>query len=378
MIYFDHNATTPIIPEVRNVINEAMEKYWGNPSSAHSIGKEALRELGRARIRLAGLLDVKPSEIYFTSGGTEADNIALIGCMKQYPRSHMVISDIEHPAITKASNALLYEHDIQCTRIPVDGKGCVQVSRLAESLMDRTKLISVMYANNEIGTIQPIKEIGELASKKNILFHSDAIQAFGKVPINIQKENISLLSISSHKIYGPKGCGALYIKEGTLVLPCSYGGSQEHGLRVGTQNLPAVLGFVKSAEIAYENRDIEKKYLFGLTEFFYKKLTEKIENIIRNGDPENRIPGTLNVSFPGTVSGMIVDSMNEIGICISGGAACSSDSYEPSHVLTAIGRRKIEAISGVRFSLGRSNSEEEVNQATISLTEIISELRDGN
>jgi len=235
-----------------------------------------------------------------------------------------------------------------------------------------------MYANNEIGTIQPTKEIGALALKKNVLFHSDAVQAFGKIPITIQKENISFLSISSHKIYGPKGCGALYIKEGTPLLPRSYGGSQERCLRVGTQNLPAVLGFVKSAEIAYENRDTESKHLLGLTELFYKKIHTKIKNVLRNGDPVNRIPGTLNVSFPGTVSGMIVDSMNQQEICISGGAACSSGSAEPSQVLSALGRRKLEAISGIRFSLGRSNSEKEVDQVVNALTKVISKLRAEN
>ncbi len=249
MIYFDHNATTPIIPEVRDVMAQAMDRYWGNPSSSHTLGRKATDELEFARGRLAELLAVSPDEIHFTSGGTEADNLALLGIINQDYNASIVISEIEHPAISKAAD-FLEEKGVQCNRVPVDKDGVLQVDALKEVIIGKVQLISVMFANNEIGTIQPMAQIGELAVRNNIPFHSDAVQAFGKVPLKLTENNISLCSISSHKIYGSKGCGALYVSREVPIAPRSYGGNQERGIRTGTQNLPAILGFVKAAEIA--------------------------------------------------------------------------------------------------------------------------------
>ncbi len=353
---------------------QAMERYWGNPSSSHTIGRKATQELESARDRLASLLKVFPEEINFTSGGTEADNLALIGLVNKDNNTSIVISDIEHPAVSTAAE-FLQGKGIQCKRIPVDELGVLCIEKLKEAITENVKLISVMFANNEIGSIQPMNEIGEIAVKNNIPFHSDAVQAFGKVSLSLIENNISLCSISSHKIYGPKGCGALYIKKGIDIIPRTYGGSQEHGLRTGTQNLPAILGFVKAAEIAYEKMETEKEHLFNLTEFLFREICSNIENVIRNGHPEKRIPGTLNLSFPGTTSDMIIQALDKERICVSGGAACHSGVAEPSHVLQAIGRRKQEAIAGVRLSMGRTSSEEEVTIVVRVLKQVVESLR---
>lgn len=377
MIYFDHNATTPIIPEVQETMAEAMERYWGNPSSSHTIGRKAAYELADARARLAALLAVSADEIHFTSGGTEADNLAVLGIVEPSNESAILISDIEHPAVSNAADYLA-RRGVTCERIPVDEHGLIDREALVNAVTDKVKLISVMFANNEIGTIQPMKEIGTIAREYDIPFHSDAVQAFGKMPLNITENNIALCSISSHKIYGPKGCGALYIKKGISISPRSYGGGQEHGVRTGTQNLPAILGFVRAAEIACEKMEEERTYLFNLTEYLYREISIAIDTVIRNGHPQNRIPGTVNLSFPGTTSDMIVEALDKERICVSGGAACHSGTAEPSHVLQAIGRRKQEAIAGVRFSLGRNSTKEEVDVVVRVLRGVIEDIRNLN
>ena len=374
MIYFDHNATTPIIPEVKEVMLEAMDTFWGNPSSAHMAGQKAFAELEKARERFASLLKVDASEIVFTSGGTEADNIAIIGTMEGTPDSSMIISAIEHPAVKVASQAL-EKKGIACRVVPVLENGQVNLDELSGAIDESTKLISVMLANNEIGTIQPVREIGEIAAERNVLFHSDAVQAFGKVPLNIEENKYSLLSFSSHKLYGPKGCGALYVKKGTPVSPRTFGGSQERKIRTGTQNIPAILGFVKAAEIAFEKMEEEKNHLVGLTEFLYQEMVNTIDNIVRNGDPEHRLPGTLNVSFPGTTSEIVVPALDREGICVSGGAACASGATEPSTIIMALGRRKIEGISAIRLSLGRSSTREEVIEVVKVLKGVVERIR---
>ncbi len=377
MIYFDHNATTPIIPEVKEVMLEAMDKYWGNPSSAHMAGQKAFAELEKARERFAGLLNVNASEIVFTSGGTEADNIAIIGTMDELTDSSIVISAIEHPAV-KVATLALEERGVVCRVVPMQENGQIKLDELSDAIDESTGLITVMLANNEIGTIQPVKEIGEIAAKKGVLFHSDAVQAFGKVPLNIKENQFSLLSFSSHKLYGPKGCGALYVKTGTSISARSFGGSQERKIRTGTQNIPAILGFVKAAEIAYAEMEEEKKQLVGLTEFLYQEMINNIDDIVRNGDPGCRLPGTLNVSFPGTTSEIVVPALYREEICVSGGAACASGATEPSTIIMAIGRRKIEGISAIRFSLGRSSTKEEVVKVVSVLKEVVERIRNVN
>lgn len=374
VIYLDHNATTPVLPEVREVMIEAMKEFWGNPSSLHSPGRKAFARLENARARLAGLIGASPKEVFFTSGGTESDNLAIIGFMERFPGGELVISAVEHPAVHDAAQYLAGK-GYTVKHIPVDEYGVIQMDKLEESLNDKIKLVSIIYANNEIGTIQPIEEIGEMLVKRKIPFHSDAVQAFGKIPLNVGKGHLSFMSVSSHKIYGPKGCGALYVREGLKINARTFGGSQERHIRTGTENLPAILGFVKAAEIACNSLDTDAKYLFDLTETMYKEICARIDNVIRNGHPQNRIPGTLNLCFPGAETESVLASLDQDGVCVSGGAACSSGSINASRTLLAIGRRKTDAICAIRFSLGRENTKRDVLAAVNALEKAVKRIR---
>lgn len=376
MIYFDHNATTPIVAEVRETMADAMDRFWANPSSSHIVGKEASQALHDARIVFASLLNVLPEEVYFTSGGTEADNLAVCGVLDSFDIASCssLLSSIEHPAIRMAME-YMEQRGHPFTSVSVDTNGQTDIDSLKNSIDDRTKFVSIMFANNEIGTLQPVYEIGAMCRDHNLIFHSDVVQAFGKVPVDLKECNLDLASFSSHKIYGPKGCGALYKRKDVTIQPRTFGGGQELNIRTGTQNLPAILGFVKAAEIAYSVMAQERKTLLYLTEYFYSELKNNIKDILRNGHSENRLPGTLNVSFPGTTSIQIVDELNKEDIYVSGGSACSSGSSSPSHVLKAIGRRTVDAIAGVRFSLGRSNTKDDVNYVVNSIKKTVNHLR---
>ena len=374
VIYLDHNATTPVLPEVREVVNEAMKEFWGNPSSLHSPGRKAFARLEDARARFAGFIGASSKEVFFTSGGTESDNLAVIGFIERFPGKELVISSVEHPAVYDAAQFLASKgHTVK--QIPVDEYGMIRMDKFEELLNDRVKLVSIIYANNEIGTIQPIEEIGEMLVKRKIPFHSDAVQAFGKIPINVGKGHLSLMSVSSHKIYGPKGCGALYVREGLKINARTFGGSQERHIRTGTENLPAILGFVKAAEIACNSLAVDAKYLFDLTETMYREICARIENVIRNGHAQKRIPGTLNLCFPGAETESVLASLDQDGVCVSGGAACSSGSVNASRTLLAIGRRKTEAISAIRFSLGKENTKQEVLSAVDALERAVKRIR---
>ena len=374
LIYLDHNATTPVLPEVRDVMNEAMKDFWGNPSSLHSVGQKAFAKLENARARFAELIGASPKEVFFTSGGTEADNLAVLGFMERFPGRELVISSVEHPAVFDAANYLAGK-GYEVKQVSVDEHGIIKMNDLEESLNEKTALVSIIFAHNEIGTIQPIQEIGEILAKKKIAFHSDAVQAFGKIPLDVSKGRLSLLSVSSHKIYGPKGCGALYIRSGLKIAPRTHGGNQERHIRTGTENLPAILGFVKAAEIACGAMENEAKRLYELTEIMYKEICARIENVIRNGHPQNRIPGTLNLCFPGAETESLLASLDQDGICVSGGAACSSGSIGPSRTLLALGRRKTEAVSAIRFSLGRENTKQNILTAVDALVKAVKRIR---
>jgi cysteine desulfurase len=377
MIYFDHNATTPVLPEVRDVMASAMEEFWGNPSSAHSAGRKAFAQLEMARERLASLIGASSKEIFFTSGGTEADNLAALGFMERHPGAGMVISAIEHPAVHDAANSLAEKgHAKQVAS--VDHHGIIKLDHLKELIDKKVKLVSIIYANNEIGTLQPVTEAGDICAAKGVTFHTDAVQAFGKVPVSVKNNHISMMSISSHKIYGPKGCGALYIRHGTKLNARTFGGSQERHIRTGTENLPAILGFVKAAEIACKSLEHDRKYLFEMTETLFNEITARIDNVIRNGHAEKRIPGTLNVCFPGAETESLLASLDQEGICVSGGAACSSGSINASRTLLAIGRRKVDAVCAIRFSLGKENTKEEVITVAKALEKAVARIRNVN
>ncbi len=374
MIYFDHNATTPVDPEVMVVVQEALAQYWGNPSSIHRVGQKAFAELEKARERFAELLAVSAQEIVFTSGGTESDNMAMLGSFSATPGDSVIISSIEHPAIKGAAKKL-ETIGVEIRIVPVDQDGRVALSSLEQLIDDSTRLISIMSANNEIGTVQPVNEIGAIAEKRGICFHSDAVQAFGKVPIQIRESGFSLVSLSSHKIYGPKGCGALFVKQGAPLTARTYGGSQEFKMRTGTQNIPAILGFVKAAELAIEKMESEGKTLIALTELLYEELVKTVDGVVRNGDSIHRLPGTLNVSFPGASSEIVVPALDRMGICVSGGAACASGATEPSATLMALGKNREEGVSAIRFSLGRSSTEEEIFIVVKAVNEVVSRIR---
>jgi cysteine desulfurase len=377
VIYLDHNATTPILPEVKEVMNQAMDEFWGNASSMHSIGRKAFAMLENAREKLAWLLGASPKEIFFTSGGTEADNLAVYGIANLYPAAEVLISAIEHPAVYDAAHELSPK-GYSVIDIPVNGDGTILVDELEKLITDKTKLISVMYANNETGTIQPVKEIAEIANKRNITFHTDAVQAFGKIPVNVPESGVSLLSISSHKIYGPKGCGALYVKQGVRIKPCTSGGNQERSIRTGTENIPAILGFVKAAEIVCTCLEEESKRLQDLGNLLNDEIMARIDNVIRNGHECLRIPGTLNYCFPGAETESILASLDQQGICVSGGSACSSGSVSASRTLMAIGRRKADAMCAVRFSIGRDNSIQEIKEVSEILEHVVQRIRNVN
>jgi cysteine desulfurase len=377
MIYLDHNATTPVRSEVQETFREAMNELWGNPSSTHSLGRKAFARLETARERLASILGASSKELLFTSGGTESDNLAILGIADQWVDGNIVISAIEHPAVHDAAQSLK-ARGIEIREAPVDENGVVAPDSVLERVDNKTRLVSVMYANNEIGSVQPIREIGETLAVRGIPFHCDAVQAFGKVPVEVDAEKVALLSISSHKIYGPKGCGALYVRSGTLFRPRTFGGGQERGLRTGTQNLPAILGFVHAAELATQTLEADARRISDLTEMMFQKIVSRIENVIRNGHPLKKIAGTLSVCIPGAETESLLASLDQEGICASGGAACSSGSVGASRTLLAIGRRKIESLCTVRFSIGRNNTAEEIDTAVNVLERITRRIRQIN
>jgi len=377
MIYFDHNATTPVLPEVMDVMKQAMEEFWGNPSSTHSKGRQAYAQLEKARERLAAILGASSKEIFFTSGGTEADNLAILGTMEQFPAGEVLVSAIEHPAVYEAAHGLISK-GYSVKDIPVDGHGVLKTDELESMVTDKVKLVSVMLANNETGTIQPIAEIGEIANKKGITFHSDAVQAFGKVPVNVRDLKVDLLSVSSHKIYGPKGCGALFVRQGTKACPRTFGGSQERGIRTGTENLPSILGFVRAAELANSRIGEESRRLTDLTNLLFSQISGRIENVLPNGHVDKRIPGTLNLCFPGAETESVLASLDQEGICASGGSACASGSISASRTLLAMGRRKVDAVCSIRFSLGLGSTADQVTEIVEVLEKVVSRIRTVN
>jgi cysteine desulfurase len=377
MIYLDHNATTPILPEVQDVVRSAMEQHWGNPSSTHAMGRTAFAQLENARERLAAIIGASAKEIFFTSGGTEADNLALLGTLDRCKDGEVVISAIEHPAVHDAAHSLASK-GYGIRQIPVGTDGIIDVEELEKVLSATTRLVSVIYANNEIGTIQPIGEIGRILEGRGIPFHSDAVQAFGKIPIAVAKDCVSLMSISSHKIYGPKGCGALYVRGGVKINSRTFGGNQERRMRTGTENLPAILGFVRAAEIAQSTLEADARTLFDLTELMHRDIVGRIDRVLRNGHSDKRIPGTLNLCIPGAETESLLASLDQEGICASGGSACSSGSISASRTLLAIGRRKVDAVCAIRFSLGRENTISEIRAAVDVLEKVVKRIRLAN
>jgi cysteine desulfurase len=375
-IYLDHNATTPVHPEVLEAILPYYKDKFGNASSIHSFGREAKVALEESREQVAKFINVNPSEIYFTSGGTESDNLAVKGTAfaNRKKGKHIVTSKIEHHAVLESCK-FLEKEGFQVTYLPVDKYGLVDPDDLKKALRENTILVSIMHANNEVGTIQPIEELCKITKQRGAYFHTDAVQSVGKTPVDVQKLDVDMLSMSAHKIYGPKGAGAIYIKKGTRVTSWSHGGSHERSRRAGTENVPGIVGLAKAMEIAYRDMEEQSRHLKNLTETFYQKLTQTISDVILNGHMEKRIPNTLNLSFKAVEGESIILSLDLKGVAVASGSACTSGTLEPSHVLSAMGIAPDIAQGAIRFSFGRDNTMEDVDYVVEILPEIVSRLR---
>ncbi len=375
MIYLDHNATTPIDPAVSGKMSAFLREQFGNPSSLYPIGRKVKEMVNEAREGVAAALGADRAEIYFTGSGTEADNFAVLGTLDAFPeKNEFVTSAIEHPAILESAK-YAERRGVKVTYLPVDQYGMVDLDALRSALTPKTALVSVMHANNEIGTIEPVERIVEIAHERGVPVHSDAVQSFGKIDLNVRKMGVDLLTVSAHKIYGPKGIGALYIRKGTCIVPFVHGGHQEHRLRAGTENTAGIVGFGEAVRVLAERGKKERSRIEKLADALKKGIEERVPRVRFNGHPEHRIKSTLNFAFPGLEAEAILLSLATKEIYVSTGSACSEDSEEVSHVLVAIGLRPEIARSCIRMSLGRTNTDEDVATVLRELPEIIERLR---
>jgi len=376
MVYLDNNATTPLDPAVAEKMALFLKEHFGNPSSLYPIGRAVKDVVTQARETIAQSLGAIRTEIFFTGSGTESDNFAIRGVMDAHPdKNELIVSKIEHPAVIETAN-YLKKKGITVKYVPVDSYGTIDLDFLKNSISERTALISIMHANNELGTIQPIKDVVNLAKDKGILVHTDAVQSFGKIDIDVKKLGVDLLSISAHKINGPKGVGALFIKKGTPIHPLIYGGSQEREMRAGTENTSGIVGFGEAVRQIQEHRDTDNKKVEHLASKLKQGIEENIPKVKFNGHEKNRIHGTLNYSFYGLEAEAILLSLATKEIYVSTGSACSEDTEEVSHVLNAIGLRPEEARGTLRISLGRLNTEEDIDTFLDELPEIVHKLRE--
>ena len=373
MIYLDHNATTPVDPEVLDAMLPFLRDEFGNPSSSHALGRRARAAVEQAREQVADLLNCHPEEIVFTGGGSEANNLALKGAAEVLADrgNHIITSVIEHPAIINPCH-YLERKGFRVTYLPVDGAGLVTPQAVREAITQRTVLISVMHANNEVGTIEPIAEIGAIARERGIWFHSDAAQSVGKIPTRVDDLNVDLLSVAGHKLYAPKGVGALYMRSGVRLEPLIHGAGHERGLRAGTENVAGIVGLAKACELAGRNLAEAAGRIQGLRDQLHRKLQERVSSTLLNGHPDKRLPNTLNVSLEGVDSDRLLAALPEIAA--STGAACHAHSREPSAVLTAMGVPAEMALGAVRFSLGRRTTSEEIGRAVDLIASAVSRL----
>jgi cysteine desulfurase len=375
-IYLDNNATTSIAPEVLDEMMPYLRDFYGNPSSMHTFGGQLHRKVEEARGKVAGLIGAEPEEIIFTSCGTESDNTALMSAVESLPaKRHIVTTRIEHPAVLNFCRHL-GRKGYRVTFLPVNNSGQLDMDELLRAVDEDTLAVSCMYANNEIGNINAIPEIGEILRERHILFHTDAVQLVGKIPIDMKKLPVDMLSISGHKLHAPKGVGALYVRKGNRFFPYIIGGHQEGGRRAGTENVASIIGLGKACELAMENPYEEVKYLASLRDRLEKALIEKCPDVRVNGDAANRLPNTTNLSFEYVEGEAILLRLNEYGICASSGSACTSGSLEPSHVLRAMGVPFTAIHGSIRFSLSRYNTETEIDRVIEVMPGIIIELRE--
>ena len=379
-LYFDHNATTPVAVEVLEAMLPFLTGNYGNPSSIHSFGQQARAAVEEARAEVAALLNCHAREVVFTGGGTEADNLAVLGAVRAAVRrdggrKHVVSSQIEHHAVLNACQAL-EKNGVEVTYLPVASDGVLDPDDVRRALRPETVLVTIMYANNELGTIQPIAEIAAIARAHGALMHTDAVQAAGKIPLDARALGVDLLTVSGHKIYGPKGVGALYARRPTRLEPLSYGGHHERDRRPGTENVAGIVGLGGAAEMAKRSLAIESVRVAALRDRLEHGILERVEEAAVNGDPTRRVPNTSSICFDYVEGEALVIALDLKGVACSTGAACSSGAIEPSHVLTAIGLRPEQARASLRFSLGRQNTEAQVDQLLEILPPVVARLHD--
>ena len=376
-VYLDYSATTPVKEEVLKEMIPYFTEKFGNPSSLYDMGLESKEAVDKARQQVAALINADPSEIYFTAGGTEADNWAVFGTAEKFraKENHIITTKVEHHAMLH-SCAYLEKEGYDVTYLDIDKDGRVDLKQLEDAITDKTILISIMLVNNEIGTIEPVKEAAAIAKKHKILFHTDAVQALGNVPIDVKDMGIDMMSMSSHKIYGPKGIGALFIRKGVRIDNYMHGGAQENNRRAGTENLAGIVGFGKAAQLAKENFDAHVKHSSQMRDYLKDRILSEIPDTFVNGTMDGRHPGNLNVTFEYIEGESILLLLNQFGISVSTGSACSSKSLEPSHVLAALGVPD-EMIHGtVRFTVGDMTTKEDIDYVVDNLKTVVARLRE--
>ena len=376
-VYLDHAATTPVRPEVVEIMSEYMLEVYGNPSSVHSFGREARKAVDKAREQVANLIGAGPEEIVFTGGGTEADNLAIKGIAEAQAKkgNHIITSAIEHHAVLHTCE-YLEKHGCKVTYLPVDSDGLVDPGDVKKAITPQTVLVTIMTGNNEVGTIQPVKEIGAIARERGVLFHTDAVQATGQIPIDVREMNIDLLSGSGHKMYGPKGIGILYVRKGVKISPVIHGGAHERRRRAGTENVPGIVGLGKAAELSMAELPERQANLVHLRDRLIDGILERISEVKLNGHRTRRLPNNCNVSIKYIEGESMLLNLDMVGIAASSGSACTSGSLEPSHVLLAMGVPHEIAHGSLRMTLGRQNTDEDVDYVMQVLPSIAKKLRE--
>ncbi len=376
-IYLDHNATTPVDPAVVEAMLPFLNEGYGNASSVHLFGRDAKAALEQARETIAGVINCEPSELYFTSGGTESDNIAVLGTAYQNrnTKTHLVVGATEHHAVIEPAEHLHHHEGFGLDLLPVDGEGFASATDLTRLIRDETALVSVMHGNNETGSVQDVAALTAVTREHGVLFHTDAVQSIGKVEVDVKQLGIDMLSLTGHKIYGPKGTGALFIRQGVKIAPLFYGGAHEKKRRPGTENVAGIVGLAKALEIAEKQREPDFTRLSKLADYFIDKITTAVPDTYLNSPRTRRIPQTINLSFPGAEGESIILSLDLKGVAASSGSACTSGATEPSHVLTAMGVPLERGQASVRFSMGRATIKENLDYVIEVLPPIIERLR---
>jgi cysteine desulfurase len=374
MIYLDNNATTPVDPEVYNAILSSLKRDFGNPSSNHDVGRRASEVLSVSREAVADLVGSRPGEIYFTSGGTESNNLSVIGTAHLRRNGHIITSVIEHPSIINPCRHLELQ-GFEVTYVPVDSDGIIRVDEIESAIKKSTFLISIMHSNNETGVIQPIEKIGKIAKENNTVFHVDAAQSIGKVHFKLDSLPIDMMTLVSHKFYGPKGIGALYVRKGVRLKPILFGAGHENGLRPGTENVPSIVGFAKACDIAKRDMDLRVGHTTSLRELLFEKLKLRIPDIKLNGHVSKRLPNTLNICIPGVNSHDLVEHIKD-RVAASTGSACHSGRRIPSGILKSMGLTDKDAVSSIRLSAGKDNTEEEILRAVEIIADAVDKLKE--